>query len=77
MLKSNDSQVSLPHKIYCGKSTPYYHILCDLSRERSQARQLSLTDWVSILAGGPLVAASIYGLLWAGWIIGLALGVEG
>ncbi|MEY5101022.1 MAG: hypothetical protein RJA36_3741 [Pseudomonadota bacterium] len=74
---SHNSQHRMPHKIYCGNSASYHHILCDSTRSPSQANQLNLADWVSILVGGPLAAASVYALIWSGWIISLASGVGG
>lgn len=40
-------------------------------------RQLRLADLLPILAGGAVVAASGYAMIWALWIIGVAVGVGG
>lgn len=40
-------------------------------------RQLRLADLVPILAGGAVFAASAYAMIWALWIIGIALRVGG
>lgn len=77
VLISQNPQGRLPHNIYCGSSTACHHILCDQPRSAGQMRQLRLADLVPILAGGAVFAASAYAMIWALWIIGIALRVGG